>query len=431
MTSLVPSSAATLNPTANKLAPGRLLLFQNEVYAACAANIPNLEQIIYGSPTNDEDNQDSSSLLLRKPKANDSVFIDEDEEIFLYGKTDPLDGKFVMSNTPAFLAALSTYEIKLAKENKLLGLFHIYTMNCITDESKNIIESHAGSKAEWKRANADVRFLWELIRGSHTIKSNNALLTVVRNFTEDYTVGHSVYEYNKRSASLRAELESAFEDYLERPAKHLINQLAVLKYVDGFVSSNILPLTVDRILNNKDSKSCPSHSEVIKLFTDEFNNSIALNPQNNFANVANVVDKMKAGATKSCDQCKTLHPVKYDFNGDIYNLCLTCHRLLKGKSPLGSHKDSVLIKPKANMKPPGVSSAPSKSPAAPPRTHISASTAVIPYKKAAAPKSALDLAKRAVSFNSVAKHYGLSPELAALLLSKGAEPYDDEEEDEA
>lgn len=407
---------ASLRQISYKLIPSNLLSFQDEIFLACAALVPDLSNIIYGESVLEDKKALSPFPVLVRPEPDDSFYLASDKDHLKryssYGSFDS-DNNFTFTNPASYSSALSVYDSKLAKENLLLGQFHAFTMNNISDESKVMMESFSGSDEIWRKANIDVRALWKLIRESHLLKTNNARLSVLKSFLEPVSIGSSIHEYNKAFVLKKTHLESAFEEYKTKTGAEVFNFLTVLLYINGFVEENQLPLTVDRILNKKEkTDECLPLAKIITEFTTEFNNN-ALSQQKIYGNVATGVNSVPTATTYPCGHKEDV--ARYDKDMNLQPLCRACFRTRfnKSKEPIPS-KASTSISASLPLK---------KTPNVVKHANLPAPAKKITVSTDRTKK--VDDARKAVTFGAVCDHYNLSFEDAAVILSKGQNPYDE------
>ena len=440
-----------------RLSAENLRSFSKDMYQVSATILPGAGKIIFGASTVDLVKSEPGSItsleVKKKPAMKDVIYEDDDTDqlnpYYVYGKVNE-HGKFEFTNSSAFSTAVDNYDRYKAKANILLSHFVTFTLANISDESLILMKATAGS--DWMEASIDAEKLWTLIRVSHKLNTNNALLSALNHYMIRSPLEGSVASYCNGASDRKSEFESAFSDFLDLSLRDITEILSSLFFVDAFVQAGVLPLTCDRFLNDTSSVLSPKNlsggknsklfAEVMKTFSKASKNSVVQNidSSGNFCFAARGkvgdVDAIVKNATFECKNCKKIVSVTWDADGKIkpHDLCRTCYtagRLFKVISPTpSSSKVSALVQPKPVNEPsPKVRIANTNGGKKPtvtiPQKSVIPANFPLP-KKVVDAAAALAASKKIVSFSAVSSHYGLTDEQAAFILSN-ATPADGEE----
>ena len=441
-----------------KLGTGNLRNFSKEMFQATATILPGARKLIFGASTLDLVKSEPGSIIppeaKRKPQMKDVLYDEDDTEklcpIYLYGKVNA-DGKFEFTNSSAFSNAMDNYDKTKVKSNLLLSHFVAYTLASISDESLISMKSVAGG--DWMEISIDAEKLWVLIRLSHKLNTNNALLSAVNSYMIRCPLEGSIASYCNSASDRKSEFESIFSEFLDFPLKDVTEILSSLFFVDAFVQAGVLPLTCDHFLNDVSSVLSPKNlvdgknsklfAGVMKTFSQASKNSVVQNIDSSgnfcFAATRKIgdIDPTIKGSCFECKNCKEIVNTSWDPDGKLKrDYCLTCYKVLRLfkaiPSTPSSSKTSALVQPKDKNEVKSVNNEPSaktriantngntqpkKPVVVPPKPVIPASFPVPKKVADAAAAATLAASKKLVTFSAVSSHYGLTDEQAAFILS--------------
>ena len=414
--------------------------FSIEIFQSCASILPGAKEIIFGAPPSVKKELPDNL----KPNMKDAIYdeddVDKEYPFFKYGIYE--DERFKFTNPTAFSVALTQYEKAKEKRTLLLAQFLTLTLSNVSDESLIIMKSCAGS--DWLETSIDATKCWSLIRLSHKLNTNNALLFTLNNYMTHRTLEGSVASFCNSSVELKDEFESVFSDFLDCTVRQFTEILSSLMFVDSFIKAGVLPLTCDHFINDPSSVLSPANilkddssslfANVMKTFSQASKNSVVNSLDGTgsicYSAVRKVgeLDPTIKTSTTACSNCNESFPSTWNTAGILNDLCKVCYKVLKlAGVKWKSLKASALVLPKTVMmvKGPGNTSTilnPS------PKERIASTNGPSPAKKVipTIPQkkdttTSLAASKKAVSFSAVCNQFGISMGHAALLIANAAE----------